>query len=93
MVLLPNMAMDLAVTFLRQFQGRLSDVHFFGIDKQATVSIGVVEVRNDSPYTDQEVRSQAAEAKKFAKDNCRKCIAGCRATAFSLDKLEVLTKP
>jgi hypothetical protein len=55
------------------------------------VSIGLCIVEPDCPLTDRELRDRASEAKKFAKDHGRNCIATYQGTRFAQQDLKVVS--
>ncbi|MCP3682658.1 MAG: GGDEF domain-containing protein [bacterium] len=74
-VILPNMPSSHAVGFLKSFQKKLRELTYFEVYKRTEVSVGIVEVSENSIQTDREVEERAAYAKNFAKEQGKNCIA------------------
>ena len=75
-MLLPNRARDDAVVLLGQLQTDLAAADYGSIGRRPTISVGIYEVRHDSPLTDRQIEHFAAEAKTFAKSEGKNRIAG-----------------
>ena len=75
MLLLPNTERDTAVSFLKCFQRRLSDLTFASAGDSLTVSIGLCTAGPDSALTDRELQERATRAKLTAKVGGKNCIA------------------
>ena len=60
------------------------------IEGNATVSIGVCIAEPDCPLTDRELRDRANQAKKFAKEHGKNCIATFEGSRFIAEELRVV---
>lgn len=90
-VLLPNMTSSKAGDFLAEFQKRLSEVDYFKIESRPTVSIGIIEIGEDSYQTDRESLTMAEQAKKEAKEKNKGSIfinKGSRTSENSFEEYE-----
>ena len=74
-IILPNATADDATLIFTTFQKKLCSADYFGVSEMLTVSIGIFEVTPDSPFTDREVETKAAMAKKWAKEAGKNRIA------------------
>ncbi len=75
LVLLPSLSKELAIDFLDELRRTLAAVKYPEIQGTPTVSIGACLAGPDCPLTDRELRDRANDAKKFAKENGKNCIA------------------
>jgi diguanylate cyclase (GGDEF)-like protein len=75
LVLLPSLSKELAIAFLDELRRKLAAAKYPEIKGEATVSIGVCFAEPDCPLTDRELRDRANQAKKFAKEQGKNCIA------------------
>jgi len=75
LILVPSLSRPLAVAFLDELRCKLADLKYPDIERTTTVSIGLCIVDWDCPLTDRELRDRASQAKKFAKEKGRNCIA------------------
>lgn len=75
LILLPSLSKELAIVFLDELRRKLAAAKYPEIEGTPTVSIGICRAEPDCPLTDRELRDRANEAKKFAKDNGKNCIA------------------
>lgn len=90
-ILLLNMSGSQAIDVLTDFQDTLQDLEYFEIEKRIQVSIGVLEVREDSFLTNREIEQCAARAKKFAKENGKNRIATYRGQSCADNDLYIPT--
>jgi diguanylate cyclase (GGDEF)-like protein len=90
LVLLPSLSDSLAISFLDELRCKLATLKYPEIDGSTTVSIGMCNVDPDCPLTDRELRDRASEAKKFAKDNGKNCIATYVGPRFIREELRVV---
>ncbi len=89
-ILLPNMSGSQATGVLTDFQVTLQDLKYFQIERRIQVSIGVVEVREDSFLTNHEIEQGAAQAKKFAKKKGKNRIAMYQRQSCAVKDLYIL---
>jgi diguanylate cyclase (GGDEF)-like protein len=75
MLLLPNLTYESAVANCKSFQDKLPDLAYPALRKHLTVSIGLCTAGPDSPLTERELQKRATDAKKFAKESGKNCIA------------------
>lgn len=66
-LILPNMAFDMALVFLDILRRDIENLRYSGIEGGATISIGFVYIDSYCFLTDREVVEKANTAKKFAK--------------------------
>lgn len=90
--LLPNRGQEDAVQFFHRLQADLAAADYGDSNVRPTVSVGVCEVRQDSPLTDRQVEEHAATAKNFAKQHGKDCVAGFNASLPSENGLQVLER-
>jgi diguanylate cyclase (GGDEF)-like protein len=89
MILIPSLSRILAIAFLDELRTKLSNLEYPDIKERTTVSIGLCIVAPDCALTDRELRDSASEAKKYAKENGRNCIATYKGSRFIQQELEV----
>jgi diguanylate cyclase (GGDEF)-like protein len=89
-LLLPNMSFEMARNFLDELRRDLAEVKYPGVSERTTVSIGFCYVDPDCSLTDCEAMERANDAKKFAKDHGRNCIATFRDDRFDKDSLYIV---
>jgi diguanylate cyclase (GGDEF)-like protein len=75
MILFPNLSHLSAVESCGSYQQKLPSLHFPGVSRQLTVSIGLCTAGPDSPLTDREIQKLATDAKQVAKDAGKNRIA------------------
>jgi diguanylate cyclase (GGDEF)-like protein len=66
-LLLPNMTLEQAESFLRELQTKFLSLRFVGISESITISVGICTVWQDSFLTDREILDAADRAKQEAK--------------------------
>jgi diguanylate cyclase (GGDEF)-like protein len=92
LILIPSLSRALAIAFLDELRCKLADLSYPDIGGRTTVSVGVCIVEADCPLTDRELRDRASEAKKFAKENGRNCIATYEGQRFIPRELHVVKR-
>ena len=90
LILVPSLSRPLAIALLDELRCKLADLEYPDIKERTTVSIGLCIVEPDCPLTDRELRDCASQAKKFAKDRGRNCIATYKGLRFVQPELEVV---
>lgn len=90
-ILLLNMAFDIAKSFLDQLRQDLSQVEYRGINEKTTVSIGFCYLAPDCILTDQEALARANNAKQFAKKHGKNCIATFKQERFDNQSLYIVS--
>ncbi len=75
LMLLPSLSKELAIAFFEELRRKLAAENYPEIEGAPTVSIGICLAEPDCPLTDRELLERANQAKKFAKDNGKNCIA------------------
>jgi diguanylate cyclase (GGDEF)-like protein len=90
LILLPSLSKPLAISFLDELRVKLAELKYPDIDDSTTVSIGVCIAGPDCPLTDRELRDRANQAKKFAKDHGKNCIATYEGLRFVPKELRVV---
>ncbi|MDZ4796957.1 MAG: GGDEF domain-containing protein [Bryobacteraceae bacterium] len=75
LILIPSLSRQLAIAFVDELRRNLADLEYPDIKAKTTVSIGMCVVESDCPLTDRELRDRANQAKQFAKEQGRNCIA------------------
>jgi diguanylate cyclase (GGDEF)-like protein len=90
LILLPSLSKSLAIEFLDELRRKLAALAYPEIDGPTTVSIGVCTSEPDCPLTDRELRTRANDAKKFAKDHDKNCIATYEGPRFVAQELHVV---
>src|SRR5205809_4649024 len=75
LILIPSLSRPLSIALFDELRCKLAGLKYPDIKEQTTVSIGLCIVEPDCPLTDRELRDCASQAKKFAKDHGRNCIA------------------
>ncbi|MCI0455485.1 MAG: GGDEF domain-containing protein [Gemmataceae bacterium] len=91
LILIPSLSKALSVAFLDELRCKLADLEYPDIKGRTTVSIGLCIVEPDCPLTDRELRDRASQAKQFAKDRGRNCVATYTGPRFSLSELGVVS--
>lgn len=81
-ILLPNLSLKMAVQFLKEFQEKLINIEYIGIQDNPTVSIGFVYVDADCFLSEREIERKACEAKNYAKKQGRDRIGSYRGILF-----------
>ncbi len=92
-LVLPNMAVEVAPVFLDTIRRSIENLQFHGIEQRATISIGFVLIDSDCFLTDREIVEKANAAKKFAKGETgdgKNRIATFRGTQFSPTQLIIV---
>lgn len=89
-VLLINMVNRWVVSFLKDFQDKISKLEYKDIKSNPTVSIGFVFVEEDCFLTDREIRDKACEAKSHAKSRNKNCVGTYAANLFSKEDLTLI---
>ena len=89
-LLMPNADADLAMTFVSSFRKRVPALHFLGIDKTITLSVGLCVADRDCFLTDEELLQRAEQAMNFAKNEGRNRVAGYSGKLFDASELQVL---
>lgn len=90
LILLPSLSKPLAIAFLDELRVKLAELKYPDIDGSTTVSIGVCLAEPDCPLTDRELRDRANQAKKFAKEHGKNCLATYEGLRFVSDELRVV---
>lgn len=90
MVILTNMSIQQAINFMVIFQQNLEHLDYFQIEKHTEVSIGIVEVTENSYQTDREIQDAAAFAKNHAKKQGKNCIATFKGISFASEEIYVV---
>ena len=90
-IMLPNLSKHLATNFLDALRLNVSRLEYRDIREKTTVSIGFCCVDPDSPLTDRETEELANNAKNFAKDHGKNCIATYKGTSFETSELYVVS--
>lgn len=90
LILLPSLSKPLAIDFLDELRCKLAALKYPDIDELTTVSIGVCIAGPDCPLTDRELRNRANQAKKFAKEHGKNCLATYEGTRFTQEELRVI---
>lgn len=90
LILLPSLSKPLALAFLDELRVKLADLNYLEIDGPTTVSIGVCIAEPDCPLTDRELRDRANQAKKFAKEHGKNCLATYNGPRFVSQELRVV---
>jgi diguanylate cyclase (GGDEF)-like protein len=89
LILLPSLSKPLAVAFLDELRCKLAELKYPDINGSTTVSIGVCIAEADCPLTDRELLERANQAKKFAKDHGKNCLATYDGPRFVPEELRV----
>ncbi|HYT89830.1 MAG TPA: GGDEF domain-containing protein, partial [Gemmataceae bacterium] len=90
LILVPSLSRPLSIAFLDELRCKLAHLEYPDIKERTTVSIGLCIVEPDCPLTDRELRDCASQAKKFAKDHGRNCIATYKGPRLIQLELEVV---
>ncbi len=90
LILLPSLSKSLAEAFLDELRCKLAKLTYPDIDGSTTVSIGFRIAELDCPLTDRELLERANQAKKFAKDHGKNCIATYDGPRFVPQELRVV---
>jgi diguanylate cyclase (GGDEF)-like protein len=90
LILLPSLSKPLAVAFLDELRCKVAELKYPEVDGSTTVSIGVCLAGPDCPLTDRELRDRANQAKKFAKEHGKNCIATYEGPRFFQEELRVV---
>jgi diguanylate cyclase (GGDEF)-like protein len=90
MLLLPNMSFEMARNFLDELRRDLAEVKYLVISERTTVSIGFCYIDPDCSLTDREAMERANDAKRFAKNQGKNCIATFRDDRFNKDSLYIV---
>jgi diguanylate cyclase (GGDEF)-like protein len=90
LVLLPSLSRGLAVAFLDDLRRKLAALQYPEIVGATTVSIGACLAGPDCPLTDRELRDRANQAKEFAKQRGKDCLATYAGTRLLPDELQVV---
>ena len=91
LLLLPSLSKQLAIAFLDELRCKLAATKYPEIEGAATVSVGACFAGPDCPLTDRELRDRANQAKKFAKDHGKNCIATYAGPRLIAAELRVVT--
>jgi len=91
LILVPSMSRALAVVFFDELRSKLAGLNYPDIDGKTTVSMGLCVVESDCPLTDRELRDRASQAKQFAKNQGRNCIASYEGHRFVAEELKVVS--
>jgi len=75
LILLPSLSQPLVLAFLEELRCKLAALKYPEIEGSTTVSIGVCSAQPNCSLTDRELRDRANDAKKFATDKGKNCIA------------------
>jgi diguanylate cyclase (GGDEF)-like protein len=67
-IIYPNVDRSLGTLLLYRFVDRLAGMSYIGVKEKLTVTIGIVEVSYDCPFTHREVLQKAEQAKNFGKE-------------------------
>ncbi|HTY08451.1 MAG TPA: GGDEF domain-containing protein [Candidatus Edwardsbacteria bacterium] len=89
-VLLPNMQLPDAISFFAHFQQRIAALEYIGIEEKPTVSIGLFEIDSNTTFTARESETLAAQAKKYAKEKGKNCIAAPKDAATDANAFVVV---
>ncbi len=93
LILVPSLSRPLAIGFLDELRCKLANLEYPDIQGNTTVSIGLCIVEADCPLTDRELLARANQAKQFAKEHGRNCIATFKGPRFTPDELIVVSPP
>ena len=88
--ILPNMSASKAIIFFKSFQNVLRGLDYFQIKERTEVSIGIVEVSEESSQTDLEIKQAAAHAKDVAKRSGKNCIATYKGQSLADEDIYVI---
>lgn len=89
MVLLYNTSQVEAVRFVDELREKVERLTYRQIERQLTVSMGLVCGEGDCYFTSWELGAKANKAKEFAKKSGRNCIATYRTAALDENELHV----
>lgn len=90
-LLIPNISYSLCVSFLDELRQQISELEYPGTADRTTVSIGFCWIDADCHLTNKEILKLANDAKAFAKNSGRNCLATYNGSQFdpaSLIKLK-----
>jgi GGDEF domain-containing protein len=90
MILVPSLSRALSIAFLDELRCKLAELVYPDIKGTTTISVGLCVVDANCPLTDRELRDRANQAKKFAKEHGRNCIAAYKGPHFLPQELEVV---
>lgn len=90
LILLPSLSKPLAIAFLDEIRVKLAELKYPDIDGSTPVSIGLCIAGPDCPLTDRELRDRANQAKKFAKEHGKNCLATYEGPRFTPESLRVV---
>lgn len=90
LILSPSLSKPLAIAFLDELRVKLAGLKYPDIDGSTTVSIGVCIAEPDCPLTDRELRDRANQAKKFAKEQGKNCLATYEGPRLVPEELRVV---
>jgi diguanylate cyclase (GGDEF)-like protein len=91
MILVPGLSRTISIAFLDELRCKLAKLEYPDIKGATTVSVGLCIVEANCPLTDRELRDRANQAKKFAKEQGRNCIATYKGPHFLSQELEVVS--
>jgi len=91
LILVPSLSRPMAIAFLEELRSKLAKLQYPEILTRTTVSIGLCVVEADCSLTDRELRDRASQAKQFAKEHGKNCIATFRGPRFTADELTVVS--
>lgn len=90
LILIPSLSKNLAIAFMDELRCELATLKYPDIDGVTTVSIGVCLVEPDCPLTHRELRDRASQAKHFAKEKGKNCIATYEGPRFVREELRIV---
>jgi diguanylate cyclase (GGDEF)-like protein len=90
LVLLPSLQKPLAVAFLDELRTKVANLKYTGMEERTSVSIGLCIAEPGCPLTDRELLDRASQAKKFAKENGRNCIATFASSRLGPEELQIV---
>lgn len=90
LILVPSLSKNLSITFMDELRCKLAELKYPEIDDQTTASIGLCIVESDCPLTDRELRDRASQAKRFAKEKGKNCIAMYDGSHLAAEELRIV---
>lgn len=90
MLLIFNSSKEESIRFVSELREKISKLAFRNIPKKnLTVSIGLVHVTAECYFTNRELEEKSSEAKAFAKDNGRNCVASYQTNLLDQSELYI----
>jgi diguanylate cyclase (GGDEF)-like protein len=90
LVLVPSVSRELAIFFFEELRKKIAALTYWGIPEKTTVSIGLCVAAAGCPFTDRELLGRANQAKTFANENGKDCIATYRSERLDPNEREVV---